>query len=204
MSRGLGCLPAPKYPHLLLCPHLFLFLHLFLYPHLLLCPHLYLYPHLFFCPHLYLFPHLFLFPQQTTKGYNSILDSILPLPPYNHQKIKKSLESHDIKVTSSLGTLQDLLTKTKATPPLYLTPNVIHEISCYYCTATYNGQTNRPLIKRIKEHESHSKLHLHNPQSICSCPPFTDHWTQDSLGQNDNTYNYKIQDTIGPHRTHSH
>ena len=42
------------------------------------------------------------------------------------------------------------------------------------------------------------------PQSICSYPPITDHWTQDSLWQNNNTHNYKIQDTTGPHRTHSH
>ena len=71
---------------------------------------------------------------------------------------------HDVKVTSSSGTtLRDLLTKTKTTPPPHLTPNVIYEISCNDCTATYNGQTNRPLIKRIKEHKSHSILHLHNP-----------------------------------------
>ena len=31
------------------------------------------------------------------------------------------------------------------------------------CTATYNGLTNRPLIKRIKEHEAHSRLDLDNP-----------------------------------------
>ena len=73
--------------------------------------------------------------------------STLPSP----KKIKKSLESHDIKViSSSETTLRDLLTKTKTTPPPHLTPNVIYEISCNECTATYNGQTNRPLIKRIK------------------------------------------------------
>ena len=82
-------------------------------------------------------------------------------------KNKKSLASHDVKVTSSSGTtLRDLLTKTKTTPPPHLTLNVIYEISCNDCTATYNGQTNRPLIKRIKEHESHSRLHLHNPDDF--------------------------------------
>ena len=31
---------------------------------------------------------------------------------------------------------------------------------------TVHGQTNRPLIKRIKEYESHSRLHLHNPDDF--------------------------------------
>ena len=52
------------------------------------------------------------------------------------------------------------------TPPSHFTPNVIYEIACYDCTATYNGQTNWPLIKRIKKHESHSRLHLHNPDDF--------------------------------------
>ena len=76
--------------------------------------------------------------------------------PTINKKINKSLESHDIKVTSSSwNTLRDLLTKTKTTSPPHLTPGVIYEISCNDCTATYNGQTNRPLIKRIKGGEVH-------------------------------------------------
>ena len=71
------------------------------------------------------------------------------------KKIKKSIEFHDIKVTSSSRTtLRDLLTKMKTTPS-HLTPNVIYEMSCNDCTA-YNRQTNRTLIKSVKEHESHS------------------------------------------------
>ena len=86
-----------------------------------------------------------------------------PFHPTITTNIKKSLASHDVNVTSSSGTtLRDLLTKTKTTPPPRLTPNVIYEISCNDCT----GQTNRPLIKRIKEHESHSRLHLHNPDDF--------------------------------------
>ena len=107
----------------------------------------------------------------TLKQFNRQLKSTTPslttffvLHPTITKKIKKSLESHDIKVTSSSETtLRDLLTKTKTTPPPHLTPNVIYEISCNDCTATYNGQTNLPLIKRIKEHESHSRLYFHNP-----------------------------------------
>ena len=101
------------------------------------------------------------------KATTPSLTASFPFHPIITKYIKKSLESHNIKVTSSSGTtLRDLLTKTKTTPPPRLTPNVIYEISCNDCTATYNGQTNRPLIKRIKEHESHSRLHLNNPDDF--------------------------------------
>ena len=101
------------------------------------------------------------------KATTPSLTVSFPFHPTITKKIKKSLASHDVRVTSSSGTtLRDLLTKTKTTPPPHLTPNVIYEISCNDCTATYNGQTNRPLIKRIKEHQSHSRLHLHNPDDF--------------------------------------
>ena len=101
------------------------------------------------------------------KATTPSLTASFPFHPTITKKIKKSLASHDVKVTSSSGTtLRDLLTKTKTTPPPHLTPNVIYEISCNDCTATYNGQTNQPLIKRIKEHESHSRLHLYNPDDF--------------------------------------
>ena len=94
----------------------------------------------------------------TLKQFNRQLKATTPSLtasfPFHHtitKKIKKSLASHDVKVKSSSGTtLRDLLTKTKTTPPPHLTPNVIYEISCNDCTATYNGQTNRPLIKGWK------------------------------------------------------
>ena len=101
------------------------------------------------------------------KATTPSLTESFPFHPTITKKIKKSLASHDIKVTSSSGTtLRDLLTKTKTIPPPHLTPNVIYEISCNDCTATYNRQTNRPLIKSIKEHESHSRLRLHNPDDF--------------------------------------
>ena len=101
------------------------------------------------------------------KATTPSLTESFPFHPTITKKIKKSLASHDIKVTSSSGTtLRDLLTKTKTIPPPHLSPNVIYEISCNDCTATYNGQTNRPLIKRIKEHEPHSRLRLHNPDDF--------------------------------------
>ena len=110
----------------------------------------------------------------TLKQFNRQLKATTPsltasfsFHPTITKIIKKFLESHDIKVTSSSGTtLRDLFTKTKTTPSPHLTPNVIYEISYNDCTATYNGQTNRPLIKRIKEHEAHSRLQLHNPDDL--------------------------------------
>ena len=67
--------------------------------------------------------------------------------------------SHDIKVTDSSATsLRDLLTKTKTSPPPHLTPYVIYEISCKDCPATYDGQTYRPVHKRIAEHERDNRL----------------------------------------------
>ena len=78
----------------------------------------------------------------------------LPFHPSLSKPLKTILRQHDIKVThSSSTTLRNLLTKTKTTPPPDLTPNTIYEISCLDCNSTYDGQTYRPLIHRMKEHE---------------------------------------------------
>ena len=76
----------------------------------------------------------------TLKQFNRQLKSTttsetasFPFHPTITKKNKKSLESHDFKVTSPSGTtLRDLLTKTKTTPPPHLTPNVINEISAVW------------------------------------------------------------------------
>ena len=52
------------------------------------------------------------------KATTPSLTASFPFHPTITKKIKKSLASHDVKVTSSSGTtLRDLLTKTKTTPP---------------------------------------------------------------------------------------
>ena len=60
------------------------------------------------------------------KATTPSLTASFPFHPTITKKIKKSLASHDVKVTSSSGTtLRDLLTKTKTKPPPHLTPNVM-------------------------------------------------------------------------------
>ena len=91
-------------------------------------------------------------PQRQPPDYS--LSVSLPYHPTLSKPLKKILGQHDIKVThSSSTTLRNLLVKTKTTPPPDLTPHTIYEISCLDCNSTYNGQTYRPLIHRMKEHE---------------------------------------------------
>ncbi|KAL5256509.1 hypothetical protein ACHWQZ_G011678 [Mnemiopsis leidyi] len=54
--------------------------------------------------------------------------------------------------------ITSIMEETKTTPPPDLTPHTIYEISCLDCTSTYNGQTYRPLIHRMKEHERCHRL----------------------------------------------
>ncbi|KAL5262584.1 hypothetical protein ACHWQZ_G008104 [Mnemiopsis leidyi] len=96
-------------------------------------------------------------PNRQTPNYS--LSISLPYHPSLSKPLKKILGQHDIKVTHSSSTaLRNLLTKTKTTPPPDLTPHTIYEISCLDCTSTYNGQTYRPLIHRMKEHERCHRL----------------------------------------------
>ena len=83
----------------------------------------------------------------------------LPFHPTVSKPIKRILQQHDVKVTHSTGTtLQNLLTKTKTTPPPHLTPNSIYETPCTGCSGFYDGQTYRPITKRMEEHERSYRL----------------------------------------------
>ena len=46
-----------------------------------------------------------------------------------------------------------MLTKTKTQPPPHTTRNVIYQIPCKDCNATYCGQTRRPLHVRLSEQQ---------------------------------------------------
>ena len=65
--------------------------------------------------------------------------------------------------------------KFKTTPLSHLTPNIFYDFFCNDCTATYHGQTCRHLIKRIKEHEAHSRLDLDNPTDVFHIQPAPAH-----------------------------
>ncbi|KAL5258273.1 hypothetical protein ACHWQZ_G013050 [Mnemiopsis leidyi] len=85
---------------------------------------------------------------------------------------------------SSSTNLRNLLTKTKTTPPSELTPT-IYEIFCLDYSSTYNGQTYRPLIHRMKEHERCHRLNNAYDETLdkklCPCSLLPHHWTQSFL-----------------------
>ena len=51
------------------------------------------------------------------------------------------------------STLRKLLVAPKDTFPIDKRSGCVYELSCQQCTATYIGQTGRPLGQRIKEHK---------------------------------------------------
>ena len=80
--------------------------------------------------------------------------------------MKKSLSRYDISTSfHSSTTLKSLLSHTKSTCPPSSRKNVIYEIPCADCQQFYIGQTSRPLIKRIKEHEACMRLDNHTDSS---------------------------------------
>ena len=80
--------------------------------------------------------------------------------------MKKSLARYDISTSfHSSATLKSLLSHTKSTCPPSSLKNVIYKIPCADCQQFYIGQTSRPLIKRIKEHEACMRLDNHTDSS---------------------------------------
>ena len=68
------------------------------------------------------------------------------------------LQRHSVSsACTSNKNLRDLLTSTKSRQPALHTSNVIYQIPCKDCSATYCGQTSRPLHKRISEHERYTR-----------------------------------------------
>ena len=82
----------------------------------------------------------------------------IPYYPHVNKQISSILQRHSVSsACTSNKNLRDLLTSTKSRQPALHTSNVIYQIPCKDCSATYCGQTSRPLHKRISEHERYTR-----------------------------------------------
>ena len=88
---------------------------------------------------------------------SNLLKSI-PYYPHVNKQISSILQRHSVSsACTSNKNLRDLLFSTKSRQPTLHTRNVIYQILCKDCSATYCGQTSRPLHKRISEHERYTR-----------------------------------------------
>ena len=86
---------------------------------------------------------------------------VIPYPAGRSKALKRALLRYDITTSfSSPPTLMTLLNTNKKPGPKQNTCNTIYKIPCKDCDDYYIGQTCRPLIKRVKEHEA--SCHLNN------------------------------------------
>ena len=75
-----------------------------------------------------------------------------------NKQISSILRRHSVSsVCTSNTNLRDLLSSTKSRQSALQASNVIYQIPCKDCSATYCGQTSRPLHKRISEHERYTR-----------------------------------------------
>ena len=82
----------------------------------------------------------------------------IPYYPHVNKQISSILHRHSVSsACTSNKNLRDLLSSTKSRQPVLQTSNVIYQIPCKDCSATYCGQTSRPLNKRITEHERYTR-----------------------------------------------
>ena len=82
----------------------------------------------------------------------------IPYYPHVNKHISSILQRHSVSsACTSNKNLRDLVTSTKSRQPALQTSNVIYQIPCKDCSATYCGQTSRPLHKRISEHERYTR-----------------------------------------------
>ena len=84
----------------------------------------------------------------------------LPYHPDLANPLKRILNRYNIAVSfsSSSTSIRNTLTRTKSSTPSSSTCNVIYRIPCLDCPASYIGQTKRPVLTRITEHERHHRL----------------------------------------------
>ena len=89
------------------------------------------------------------------------------IPYYQHvnKQISSILQRHSVSsACTSNKNLRDLLSSTKSRQPASQTSNIIYQIPCKDCSATYCGQNSKPLHKRIAEHERYTRP-AYNPST---------------------------------------
>ena len=82
----------------------------------------------------------------------------IPYCPHVNKQISSILQRHSVSsACTSNKNLRDLLSSFKSRQPALQTSNIRDQIPCKDCSATYCGQTSRPLHKRISEHERYTR-----------------------------------------------
>ena len=95
-------------------------------------------------------------PTQSNEQYAKVF---IPYYPHVNKQINSIFHHHSVSsACTSNKNLRDLLSSTKSRQPALQTSNVIYQIPCKDCSATYCGQTSRPLHKRISEHKRYTRI----------------------------------------------
>ena len=88
-------------------------------------------------------------PRTKDNGNLANISETCPIKP-----LRQISDRHNISlIFTSNRNLRNMLTKTKTQPPPHTTLNVIYQIPCKDCNATYCGQTRHPLHLRLSEHQ---------------------------------------------------
>ena len=88
------------------------------------------------------------------KDNGNLANISVPYYPALSKRLRQISDRHNISLTfTSNRNLRNMLKKTKTQPPPHTTRNVIYQIPCKDCNATYCGQTRRPLHLRLSERQ---------------------------------------------------
>ena len=125
----------------------------------------------------------------TKKNKTPTATTILPYHPTYSKKIKTALQRYDVSTTFSPSpSLMTVLNTNKTPGPNHSTCNTIYKI-CKDCNNFYIGQTCRPVIKRIKEHEACHRLnnYIDSIGNISSAPAKHSHELDPTIDWNNTT-----------------
>ena len=99
-----------------------------------------------------------------TKDNDNLANISIPYYPALSKPLRQISDRHNISLTfNSNRNLRNMLTKTKTQPPPHTTRNVIYQIPCKDCNATYCGQTRRPLHFQNTKDSPTTLNHSHPP-----------------------------------------